>query len=168
MHTMQIKEITNIEEDRMELSRLFQEVVAHGASMNFLHPMSDETALRYWDGVLSEYVQLYAAILDDKIAGTVQLHLSDKENGQHRAEIAKLMTHPDARRKGVAKSLLQHAEQAAIQADRWLLLLDTEKDGPANFLYLAEGYKSIGEIPAYSQDPFGEYKDVTVYYKHLK
>ncbi|MFP3359801.1 GNAT family N-acetyltransferase, partial [Planococcus sp. SIMBA_143] len=103
-----------------------------------------ETALRYWDGVLSEYVQLYAAILDDKIAGTVQLHLSDKENGQHRAEIAKLMTHPDARRKGVAKSLLQHAEQAAIQADRWLLLLDTEKDGPANFLYLAEGYKSIG------------------------
>lgn len=84
MHTMQIKEIKNIEEDRMELSRLFQEVVAHGASMNFLHPMSDETALRYWDGVLSEDVQLYAAILDDKIAGTVQLHLSDKENGQHR------------------------------------------------------------------------------------
>ncbi|MEZ2457325.1 hypothetical protein ACBR55_01885 [Salinicoccus roseus] len=44
---MHIKEIKNIEEDRTELSRLFQEVVAHGASMNFLHPMSDETALRY-------------------------------------------------------------------------------------------------------------------------
>ena len=165
---MEIKEITDIQNDRAELSRLFQEVVAQGASMNYLHPMSDETAACYWEGVLSEQVHLYVAILDGQIAGTVQLHLSDKENGQHRAEVAKLMTHPDARRKGVAKALLQHAEQAAIRKNRWLLLLDTEKDGPANVLYQSEGYKLIGEIPAYSQDPFGEYKNVNVYYKLLK
>ncbi|WP_271398166.1 GNAT family N-acetyltransferase [Salinicoccus roseus] len=85
-----------------------------------------------------------------------------------RAEVAKLMTHPDARRKGIAKGLLQHAEQAAIRKNRWLLLLDTEQDGPANVLYQSEGYMLIGEIPSYSQDPFGEYKNVNVYYKLLK
>lgn len=168
IHSMQIKEITDIQNDRAELSRLFQEVVAQGGSMNYLHPLSDETAARYWEGGLSEQVHLYVAILDGQIAGTVQLHLSDKENGQHRAEVAKLMTHPDARRKGVAKALLQHAEQAAIRKNRWLLLLDTEQDGPANVLYQSEGYTLIGEIPSYSQDPFGEYKNVNVYYKLLK
>lgn len=165
---MQIREISDIQDDRDELSRLFQEVVAQGASMNYLHPMSDETAARYWDGVLSEHVHLYVAVMDGSIAGTVQLHLSDKENGQHRAEIAKLMTHSAARRKGVAKSLLEHAEEAAFRKNRWLIMLDTEKDGPANILYQDEGFTPIGVIPAYSQDPFGEYKDVTVYYKHLK
>lgn len=165
---IQIKELKEIEANRDELARLFQKVVAAGASMNFLHPMSYETAIHYWNNVLSEHVRLFVAILEEEIVGTVQLHLSDKENGQHRAEIAKLMTHPKARRKGVAKTLLRHALKVAEQEERTLLLLDTEKVGPANTLYQSEGFILYGEVPDYSQDPFGVYKDGNCYYKLLK
>ncbi|GAB3070475.1 GNAT family N-acetyltransferase [Salinicoccus sesuvii] len=165
---MKIRELQEIHNDQAALSRLFQAVVATGAPMNYYHPMHYETAMNYWAGVLSDYNRLFVAVLDGEIVGTVQLHLSDKENGQHRAEIAKLMTHPKAQRKGVARSLLRHAEQAAIEEQRWLLMLDTEKEGPANALYLSEGYQLVGEVPAYSQDAFGEYKDGHVYYKLLR
>ncbi|SFK57761.1 hypothetical protein SAMN04488569_10526 [Marinilactibacillus piezotolerans] len=164
----EIKELKEIKTNQDELARLFQDVVAAGASMNFLYPMSYETAFRYWNNVLSEHVRLFVAFVNDEIAGTVQLHLSDKENGQHRAEIAKLMTHPNARRKGVAKALLKHSLKVAEQEGRTLLLLDTEKDGPANALYQSEGFVLYGEIPSYSQDPFGIYKDGNCYYKLLK
>jgi GNAT superfamily N-acetyltransferase len=164
MQVMEIKEIGGYEE---ELANLFQEIVAAGASMNYLHPMQHKTATAYWYNVLSEHVRLFVGLLDGKIAGTVQLHLSDKENGHHRAEIAKLMTHPDAQRKGIARKLLQHAEQAARQEGRTLLLLDTEKQGPANVLYQSEGYVLYGEVPAFAQDAFGNYKDGNFYYKKL-
>lgn len=164
----EIKEITKITAYQNELACLFQEVVATGASMNFLYPMRYETALHYWNNVLSKHVRLFIAIVDKEVVGSMQLHLSDKENGQHRAEITKLMTHPKARRKGVAKLLLQHVLKIAKQEGRTLLLLDTEKDGPANKLYQSEGFILYGEIPAYSQDPFGVYKDGNCYYKLLQ
>jgi GNAT superfamily N-acetyltransferase len=164
---MQIVELIEIGAYEEELAKLFQEIVAAGASMNYLYPMQRETALAYWHNVLSEHVRLFICLLDGKIAGTVQVHLSDKENGEHRAEIAKLMTHPNAQRKGIARKLLQHSEQAAIQEGRTLLLLDTEKDGPANVLYHSEGYVLYGEVPAFAQDAFGTYKDGNFYYKKL-
>lgn len=132
---MEIKEVTEIESYKEELVSLFQTVVADGASMNYLHPMSDETAMSYWNSVLSEHVRLFIGLIDGQIAGTVQLHYSDKENERHRAEVAKLMTSTKARRKGVARKMLQHAEQAAKEDGKTLLLLDTEKEGPANLLY---------------------------------
>lgn len=165
---IQIKELKEIETNQDELAELFQEVVAAGAAMNFLHPMSYETAIHYWNNVLSSQVRLFIATIDEEIVGTVQLILSGKENAPHRAEIAKLMTHPKARRKGVAKALLQHALKAAEQEGRTLLLLDTEKVGPANALYQSEGFVLYGEVPAYSQDPFGVYKDGNCYYKLSK
>lgn len=162
---MEIKEIRVIGEYREELASLFQMVVADGASMNYLHPMSKETALSYWDNVLSEQVKLFIGLIDGQIAGTVQLHYSDKENGRHRAEIGKLMTSTKARRKGVARKLLQYAEQAAKADGKTLLLLDTEKEGPANLLYQSEGYVLYGEVPDFAQDAFGTYLAGNFYYK---
>ncbi|MEC6748051.1 GNAT family N-acetyltransferase [Marinilactibacillus sp. XAAS-LB27] len=161
-----IKEITKITTEQAELVELFQEVVASGAAMNFLHPMSEETAIEYWNGVLSKHVRLFVALLEDEIVGTVQLQMSDKENAPHRAEIAKLMTHPKAQRKGVARAILNYVLKIAEEENRTLLLLDTEKDGPANALYQSEGFVLYGEIPAYSQDPFGVFKDGNCYYKY--
>lgn len=165
---MEIKEVTDIESYKEELATLFQTVVADGASMNYLHPMSDESAMSYWNTVLSEHVRLFIGLIDGQIAGTVQLHYSDKENGQHRAEIAKLMTCTKARRQGVARKLLQYAEQAAKQDGKTLLLLDTEKEGPANRLYQSEGYVLFGEVPDFAQDAFGSYLAGNFYYKTIK
>ncbi|MFS0562686.1 GNAT family N-acetyltransferase [Terribacillus sp. 179-K 1B1 HS] len=162
---MEIKEIREIGVFKEELASLFQTVVADGASMNYLHPMHKETALSYWDSVLSEQVRLFIGLLDGEIVGTVQLIYSDKENGRHRAEIAKLMTSTKARRKGVARMLIQHAEQAAKSEGKTLLLLDTEKEGPANLLYQSEGYVLFGEVPDFAQDAFGTFLAGNFYYK---
>lgn len=165
---MEIKELTEIGDYKEELAGLFQSIVADGASMNYLHPMSKETAIYYWDSVLSEQVRLFIGLIDGKIAGTVQLHYNEKENGRHRAEIAKLMTSTKARRKGVARKLLQHVERAAKADRKTLLLLDTEKEGPANLLYQSEGYVLFGEVPDFAQDAFGTFLAGNFYYKLLK
>ncbi|MFP7494142.1 GNAT family N-acetyltransferase [Terribacillus saccharophilus] len=165
---MEIKEVVEMEMYIEELSSLFQSIVAGGASMNYLHPMSDKTAFNYWDSVLSENVRLFIGLIDGQIAGTVQLQYTDKENGQHRAEIAKLMTSTKARRKGVARKLLQHAEQVAKADGKTLLLLDTEKEGPANKLYQSEDYVLFGEVPDFAQDAFGTYLAGNFYYKVIK
>lgn len=168
VNLLQIVEIKDIAAYQDELATLFQEVVAEGAALNYLYPMHYETAIHYWKHVVSEQVRLFICLLDGKLVGTVQLHLANKENGLHRAEIAKLMTHPEACRKGVARKLLQSAEQAAKHEKRTLLLLDTAKGSSANMLYQSEGYELYGEVPAYSQDAFGNYKDNNFYYKIVK
>ncbi|MFS0561267.1 GNAT family N-acetyltransferase [Terribacillus sp. 179-K 1B1 HS] len=165
---METKELTKIGSFKEELASLFQIIVADGASMNYLHPMSKETALSYWDSLLSEHVRLFVGLIDGQIAGTVQLQFSDKENGQHRAEVAKLMTHPEHRKKGVARKLLQHVEQVAKDEGKTLLLLDTERNGPANLLYQSEGYVLFGEVPDFAQDAFGTLLAGNFYYKLLK
>ncbi|WP_042223453.1 GNAT family N-acetyltransferase [Oceanobacillus manasiensis] len=164
---MQIVEVKDIATYQEELATLFQKVVAEGAALNYLHPMQYNIAINYWKDVVSEQVRLFICLLDGKVVGTIQLHLADKENGQHRAEMAKLMTDPDTRRKGVARKLLQHAEQAAKQEKRSLILLDTAKGSSANILYQSEGYILFGQVPAYSQDAFGNYKDNNFYYKEI-
>jgi ribosomal protein S18 acetylase RimI-like enzyme len=65
------------------------------------------------------------ARLGRKIVGTVQLDYAIPPNQPHRAEIRKLLVHPDARRRGIAKSLMSVAEVQARKAPRSLLTLDT-------------------------------------------
>lgn len=56
-------------------------------------------------------VVLWIAKVRGRILGTVQLHLCQKQNGTHRAEIAKLMVHSDSRREGLGKCLMENAEK---------------------------------------------------------
>jgi ribosomal protein S18 acetylase RimI-like enzyme len=164
---LKIEELTTIDQHIDELSDLLMNVVDDGASIGFLSPMARSAAMEFWQQVLNPHVILYAAWMDDAIAGTVQLHLCTKQNGTNRAEIAKMMVHPQFRQKGIARKLMQTAEERAIEEGRTLLILDTVEGAPSNHLYTSLGFVQGGRIPDYAASPFGELEATIIYYKQI-
>lgn len=162
-----IEEIKSIESHIDQLSELLVKVVDDGASIGFLPPMKLSDARHYWQSVLNPKVILLIAKINNEIVGTIQLHLCTKQNGLHRAEIAKLMTSPNARRKGVARSLMKVAEERAIIEGRTLLVLDTREGNPSNFLYQSLGYIQAGKIPNFALSGEGKLDTTVLYYKIL-
>jgi len=164
---VQIEQLTSVEGRLEELSELLIQVVEDGASVGFLPPLSRGEATKYWEHVLSPEVILYIATINGQIAGSIQLHLSTKQNGTHRAEIAKLMTHPTYRRNGVARKLMQQAEERAKEEGRSLIVLDTREGDPSNLLYTSMGYTQAGRIPNFARSANGELHATIFYYKNL-
>ena len=162
---LKIEQLYRMEENLDELSELLIKTVEDGASIGFLLPIESLDALNYWETVLSPEVILLVAKYNDKIVGSVQLHLSTKQNGSHRAEIAKLMTHPNYRRSGIGRLLMQKAEEIARNESRSLIVLDTREGDPSNILYTSLGYSRAGCIPNYAQSVNGELAATIFYYK---
>ncbi|MFD2670785.1 GNAT family N-acetyltransferase [Marinicrinis sediminis] len=147
------------------LSDLLIQTVANGASIGFLHPLAESAAQQYWREVQNEAPIFLVAYMEQQLAGTVQVQLCMKENGRHRAEIAKLMTHPVYRRKGIGQLLMQHAEQLAREHHRSLLVLDTREGDPSNTLYKKMGYVEAGKIPDFALSSSGQLDATVIYYK---
>lgn len=167
MGKIKIEQLLSIEGALEGLSEVLIQVVGDGASIGFLPPLMPSDATLYWENVLADHVILYVAIMDNIIVGSVQLHLSTKANGSHRAEIAKLMTHPNYRRNGIARMLMQTAEEKALQEDRSLLVLDTREGDASNLLYTSLGYIQAGRIPDYARSANGELHATIFYYKNI-
>ncbi|PEB38286.1 GNAT family N-acetyltransferase [Bacillus pseudomycoides] len=167
MRNLEIKEIKLLDKDIEELSELLKTVVDDGASIGFLPPLEQEESTKYWQTVLAPEVILFIAKINNKVAGSVQLHLITKPNGIHRAEICKLMTHPNFRRNGIGRSLMQKAEERAKQESRSLLVLDTREGDPSNRLYKSLDYQESGKIPGYAISPNGELDATIIYYKFI-
>jgi acetyltransferase len=148
---------------------LLQNVVEDGASIGFLPPLGAEEATRYWRGVIATLEQtpqvLLAAIEENRLVGTIQLEPCMKKNGSHRAEIQKLMVHTDARRKGIARALLEAIEGQARLLDRELLVLDTREGDSAEKLYQSAGYTVAGVIPYYARSANGDLDGSVFYFK---
>ncbi|HDR7385991.1 GNAT family N-acetyltransferase [Bacillus toyonensis] len=167
MQNLEIKEIELLDKSIEELSELLKTVVDDGASIGFLPPLEQEESTKYWQTVLAPEVILFIAKINNKVAGSVQLHLITKPNGIHRAEICKLMTHPNFRRNGIGRSLMQKAEERAKQESRSLLVLDTREGDPSNRLYKSLDYQESGKIPGYAISPNGELDATVIYYKFI-
>lgn len=138
-----------------------------GASIGFLPPLSKDEAINYWHKVIEPGVILWVAMQNDSIVGTIQLQLAQKQNARHRAEIAKLMVHPEYRRMGIAQWLMQTAEEQARTESRTLLVLDTRAGDPSNHLYLSFGYTEAGRIPNYAESADGTLHETVYYYKQI-
>lgn len=164
---MEIINISNINEHVEELSDLLIKVVHDGASIGFLPPLKKEDADAFWRSCAAPEIIFIAAKMDNKIAGTVQLHLCTKPNGTHRAEVAKLMTHPDFRKKGIARQLMKEIEKRAKQEERTLLVLDTREGDPSNILYQSMGFIEAGRIPNFAQSETGILDTTILYYKNI-
>ena len=149
MQLIEIKDTKQLNEELDGLSALLKTVVDEGASLGFLPPLAQEQALTYWKTVIAPEVILFIAKINQKVAGSIQLHLMTKPNGRHRAEICKLMTHPDFRRHGIERALMQIAEERAKQENR-SLIVDTREGDPSNHLYKSLDYREVGKIPAYA------------------
>ena len=80
------------------------------------------------------------------IVGTVQVILAQPENQPHRGDLAKMLVHPRARRRGIGAALLAAAERSALGAGKTLLVLDTAS-GDAERLYARQGWQRCGQIP---------------------
>ena len=87
---------------------------------------------------------------DGSIAGTVMLGMETPPNQKHRADVKKLLVHSRARRRGLARALMQAAETEARRRGLTLLTLDTEHGSAAEPLYHALGYTLLGILPGYA------------------
>ncbi len=153
-----------------QLSALLVKTVQSGASIGFLNRISYDEAKAYWqdrEPQLGQSIILLVAEVDGCIVGTVQLELSDKSNARHRAEVQKLMVDPEYRKQGVAQKLLEQLEQEALLRRLHLLVLDTETNSPAEFLYRRVGWSHAGDIPNYALTPDGKLHNTSYYYKML-
>lgn len=150
---------------------LLEACVADGASIGFLHPMPAGEAGAFWrgvaEGVAAGDVLIWSVSDADGPLGTIQLHPVGKPNGAHRAEIAKLMVHPRARGRGLAKTLMQTAEDAARALGRRLLVLDTVEGGVADGLYRKLGWTEAGKIPDFALRSGGGAEATVVFWKAL-
>ena len=155
------------------LSEVLRACVHGGGAVSFILPFSHDDAKAFWQNKVLPGVQTGACCVlvardGQRIVGTVQLDLATPPNQPHRAEVRKLLVHPDARRRGIARALMLAAEQQAREARRSLLTLDTVTGGFAEPLYLSLGYTIVGVIPKYSLRPDSSDLDsTTVMFKDL-
>lgn len=154
------------------LAELLIDCVEGGASVGFMLPIDYERACSFWrkvaEGVArGERALLVAEDSSGLVIGTAQLLLAMPENQPHRADVAKMLVHRRARRRGVAQALLDGLEVTAREEGRSLLVLDTVSDSAAARLYVRCGWQRSGEIPDYALMPAGGLCPTTVYWKRL-
>jgi ribosomal protein S18 acetylase RimI-like enzyme len=153
------------------LAAVLADCVAGGASVSFMVPFSHGDARAFFEAMAAEAEQgrrlVLAAFDDGRLVGTVQVILALPPNQPHRGEIAKLLVHRSARRRGIAELLMQHAEADARAEGRTLLVLDTVTGDAAERLYTRLGWTRVGMIPGYALYPDGRPCDTTVFFKEL-
>jgi ribosomal protein S18 acetylase RimI-like enzyme len=153
------------------LSEVLIEVVASGGSVSFMHPLPPATARAFWEDSLAAAARGERIVLGawegEVLAGTVTLLLACPPNQPHRAEIAKLMTSPSRRGRGVAAALMRAAEGLAVERGRTLLVLDTAVEGGASGLYERLGFTLAGTIPDYALKPHGGLTGTRIYWKRI-
>ena len=162
---------TGITEHVDALAAVLVDCVAGGASVSYMAPFSQEEGREVFLAVADEAERgrrlLLAAFTGDELVGTVQVILALPPNQPHRAEIAKLLVHRSARGRGIARLLMEHAEEEARAEGRTLLVLDTVTGDAAERLYGRMGWNRVGVIPGYALYPDGRPCDTTVFWKAL-
>lgn len=154
------------------LAEVLLDCVHGGASVSFMAPLSAEKALAFWQGVADgvgrgERVLLVAQDEVGEIVGTVQLVLAQPDNQPHRADVAKMLVHRKARRRGIAQRLMAAVETAAREAGKSVLVLDTVTGGDAERLYERAGWQRVGVVPNYALMPDGALCGTTFFHKQL-
>lgn len=170
-----IREITARDEAILsDLAALTVDVVQHNASIGFMSPFSIADARLFWTNVLNrvEENKVILLVAEDnesaRVIGTVQLIVDQPVNQPHRADVAKMHVHSEARRLGIGEQLLQAIENEAKKRQKHILVLDTVTGSPASFLYQKLGWIKVGDIPEYALFPDGDYCSTTYFYKKLK
>lgn len=157
--------------DLRALSEILVDAVDSGAAVSFLAPLSVDVAENWWRTTLkSPHPRAAFLIARDEsgILGTVQLQPAWAPNQPHRAELCKLMVHRRARGRGVARTLMSAAENAAREAGFSLLTLDAKRGGVACALYEKLGWSKVGVIPGFALDADGKnLHDTVVYFKQV-
>ena len=155
-----------------ELASVLLDCVEGGASVSFMWPLPREKAEAFWHGVADgvargERVLLVAEDGQGQVLGTVQLITAMPDNQPHRADVAKMLVHRRARRRGVAQRLLAALDDEARAERKTVLVLDTVTGGDAERIYARAGWQSVGSVPRYALMPDGAWCATTFFFKHL-
>jgi ribosomal protein S18 acetylase RimI-like enzyme len=153
------------------LAAVLADCVEGGASVSYLAPFSHADARAAFSGFAADAASgrrvILAAFAGEELVGTVQVVLAVPPNQPHRGEIAKLLVHRSARRRGVAQILMEHAEAEARAEGKTLLVLDTVTGEAAERLYTRLGWTRVGVIPGYALYPDRRPCDTTVFWKRV-
>jgi len=153
-----------------DLAEVLHACVLDGASVGFVLPFTLAEARAFWLGqrsaVLASDKCLLVARDGARIVGTATLITAMPPNGRHRGEIAKVLVHPAARRRGIARLLMEAAEALARAAGKRTLVLDTA-GAAAEHLYRALGWHEAGRIPAYALNVRGVPEPTIYMFKEL-
>jgi ribosomal protein S18 acetylase RimI-like enzyme len=145
--------------------------VADGAGIFFLPPLAPEMARAWWKRNTADIAAgtriLLGGWANGVLVGTVTVDIGTPPNQLHRAEVQTLLVHPDGRRQGLARALMQGAEEAAAQAGRSLLTLDTRAGDAAETLYRTMGWNEAGRIPGYTIKADGSAGDTVFFWKRV-
>jgi ribosomal protein S18 acetylase RimI-like enzyme len=163
----------DLEAEIAGLGELMRACVAAGGSVGYVMPFAQADAEAFWRRHVAPALAaggrvMLVARAGGRIAGSVQLDHDTPPNQPHRAEVRKLLVHPDFRRRGIARRLMAEIEVRAARLARRLLTLDTRTGDAAEPLYASLGYRTTGTIPGYCRDNFVErYDPTTIMYKEL-
>jgi GNAT superfamily N-acetyltransferase len=169
------------------LADILHAVVHDGAGVSFVVPFSIDEARAFWvDRVLPGVRASTRRVLvardmrakadatshdrgQARIVGTVQIDLATPPNQAHRTEVLKLLVHPAARRRGIARALMIAIESVALSEGRTLLTLDTWTGSHAERLYQSLDYVTVGVIPHYARGSLtAQLEPATFMYKELR
>ena len=171
MSAITIEALASASDIRADLSEILIAVVADGGSVSFMHPLAPADAEAFWSKALVAADRGDRIVLGARVGGllvgTVTLLLDFPPNQPHRAEIAKLMTRPNARGLGIGAALMRAAEALAIDKGRTLLVLDTAADEGAAGFYEKLGFTRAGEIPDFALKPLGGLTATIIFWKRI-
>ncbi|WP_338557395.1 GNAT family N-acetyltransferase [Erwinia sp. E_sp_B04_7] len=152
-----------------DLGNVLQACVQDGASVGFTDPADRLAIDNFWKdkihSLASQDSDLLIARDRGVLVATIMINYCGIPNGRHRAEISKLLVHPQARRQGIARQLMNQAEQTAWKKGIALLVLDTRSGDVASDLYLSLGWQIAGSIPFYARSIENKLDATTYMYK---
>jgi GNAT superfamily N-acetyltransferase len=155
-----------------DLAAVLVDCVEGGASVGYMAPFSHHEARRVYEEYVVEVELgrrlLLAAFSEGALVGTVQVVFAPHPNQPHRADIARMLVHRTARRRGVGRLMMERAEREALAEGKTLLVLDTVTGDEAERLYERLGWSKVGVIPGYALYPDGRPCDTTVFFKVLR
>jgi len=168
-----VRRLLAVDDGQIEaLADVLINCVEGGASVSFMLPLTRERALVFWRRVAADVEAGRRALLiaEDAggICGTVQLVFDLPENQPHRGDLAKMLVHHRARRKGLGEALMRAAEATAVDCGKTLLVLDAVTGGDAARLYERLGWVKVGDVPNFALYPEGGYCSTTYYYRDLR
>jgi len=171
-HSDSIRRLHSVNDAQIEsLADILIDCVDGGASVSFMLPLTRQRAVAFWrnvaDGVHRGQRALLIAEDDQGLCGTVQLIFDLPENQPHRADLAKMLVHRRARRRGVGAALMRAAESTARECGKTLLVLDAVTTGDAARLYQRLGWIRVGDIPNFALMPDGKPCSTTYFYRNL-
>ncbi|KAI1171850.1 acyl-CoA N-acyltransferase [Nemania sp. FL0916] len=146
------------------------------SSIGFLAPLSDGSATKHWLDLQPSIIgpkpenMLLVAVAEDSITviATVVIARALKQTHAYKGEIRKLLVHPDFRRAGLGREMMQEAERVARdELGLELLVLDTATATPARRFYLKTGWTEWGICPDYAMDATGVKHECSFFVKRL-